>query len=99
VVLTTTGYTARLVAAARSRTAVFALTRDATVYHALNLHWGITPLLVTESADSFEGLVSVAEATLRARHLAATGDKIVVVGGVPPGHARGSNFLKVHRVR
>lgn len=99
VVLTTTGYTARLVAAERSKTALYALTTDANVYHALNLHWGIKPLLVTENAEDFGGLVRLAEDTLRARGLVNTGDKIVVVGGVPPGQARGSNFLKLHLVR
>lgn len=98
-VLTTTGYTARLVAAERSNTALFALTTDASVYHALNLHWGIKPLLVTVNAENFEGLVALAESTLRERGLVGPGDRIVVVGGVPPGQARGSNFLKLHIVR
>jgi pyruvate kinase len=98
VVLTTTGYTARLVAAERSKTALFALTTDANVYHALNLHWGIKPLLVADIAENFEGLVGVAEASLRARQLVRPSDKILVVGGVPAGHARGSNFLKLHLV-
>lgn len=98
VVLTTSGYTARLVAAERSKTALFALTSDPNVYHALNLHWGIKPLLIADTATNFEGLVSLAEATLRARGLVNSGDKLVVVGGVPPGQARGSNFLKLHVV-
>jgi pyruvate kinase len=98
VVLTTSGYTARLVAAERSKTALFALTTDANVYHALNLHWGIKPLLVEGIAESFEGLVSKAEATLRTRNLVSSGDKILVIGGVPPGQARGSNFMKLHRI-
>jgi pyruvate kinase len=98
VVLTTSGYTARLVAAERSKIALFALTADPNVYHVLNLHWGIKPLLVTDVAKSFEDLIGVAEATLRARQLVSLGDKILVVGGVPPGKARGSNFLKLHIV-
>jgi pyruvate kinase len=98
VVLTTSGYTARLVAAERSKTALFALTTDTDVYHALNLHWGIKPLLVTKNAGGFDSLVGLAEATLRERGLVAAGDKILVVGGVPPGQPRGSNFLKLHIV-
>jgi len=98
VVLTTSGYTARLVAAERSKTAVFALTTDVSVYHSLNLHWGIKPLLVEGPAESFEELVGQAEATLRARKLVGSGDKILVIGGVPPRHPRGSNFMKIHLV-
>lgn len=98
VALTTTGYTARLVAADRSKTALFALTSDESVYHVLNLHWGIKPLLVPGVAENFEGLVGMAEAALRARNLVGSGDKILVIGGVPPGQPRGSNFMKLHRV-
>jgi pyruvate kinase len=98
VVLTTSGYTARLVASERSKTALFALTTDANVYHALNLHWGIKPLLIEGIADSFAGLIDKAEATLRARNLVSSGDKVLVIGGVPPGRARGSNFMKLHHI-
>jgi pyruvate kinase len=98
VVLTTTGYTARHVAAERSKTALFALTTDASVYHSLNLHWGIKPLVVEGIPDDFEGLVHQAERTLRARNLVTAGDKILVIGGVPPGQHRGSNFMKLHLI-
>jgi pyruvate kinase len=98
VVLTTSGHTARLVAAERSKIALFALTTSPSVYHALNLHWGIKPLVVDGIPPSFEGLVQQAEATLRERDLVTAGDKILVVGGVPPGTPQGSNFLKLHLI-
>lgn len=99
VVLTTSGHTARLVAAERSKTALVALTTDENVYHSLNLHWGIKPLVITGVPATFEGLVEQAEAALRTRNLVNSGDKIVVIGGVPPGQQRGSNFMKVHLVQ
>lgn len=98
VVLTMSGHTARLVAAERSKVALFALTTSPGVYHALNLHWGIKPLVVDGIPTSFEGLVHLAEATLRERDLVISGDKILVVGGVPPGTPRGSNFIKLHLI-
>lgn len=97
--MTTTGYTARLVAAERSKTVLFALTNDANVYHTLNLHWGLKPLLVSATAEGFESLVALAKSTLRDRGLVGAGDRILVVGGVPRGQVRGSNFLKLHIVR
>ncbi len=96
VVLTISGHTARLVAAERSKIALFALTTNPSVYHSLNLHWGIQPLVVDGIAASFEGLVRQAEETLRGRALATSGDKILVIGGVPPATPRGSNFMKLH---
>jgi pyruvate kinase len=98
VVLTTSGHTARLVAAERSKAALFALTTDVDVYHALNLYWGLQPLVVTGVPTTFEGLVDQAEAVLRARNLVSAGDKILVIGGVPPGVRCGSNFMKLHRI-
>ena len=97
-VLTTSGYTARLIAAERSKTALFALTTDTDVYHCLNLFWGIKPLLVEGVPNDFAGLVAQAETTLRARNLVSAGDKILVIGGVPAGAPRGSNFLKIQMV-
>ena len=99
VVLTTSGYTARLVAAERSKTPLFALTTDATVYHSLNLFWGVKPILVEGTPETFEGLVAQAETTLRDRRLVAAGDKILVIGGVPAGQPRGSNFIKLQLLR
>jgi pyruvate kinase len=94
-VLTTSGYTARLIAAERSKTALFALTTDSDVYHSLNLFWGIKPLLVEGVPNDFAGLVAQAETILRARNVVSSGEKILVIGGVPAGEPRGSNFLKI----
>jgi pyruvate kinase len=99
VVLTTSGRTARLVASERPKTPVIALTTDTQVYHALNLVWGLKPLLVREQPETFEGLVALAEAMMRQRQLAAPGDKILVLGGVPARTLRGSNFVKIHTMQ
>ncbi|HEY5812749.1 MAG TPA: pyruvate kinase [Terrimicrobiaceae bacterium] len=98
VVLTTTGRTAHWIAAERPKTSVVAIARRKQVYHALNLFWGLKPLLVSTSPTDFEGLVKQAESTLLARGLAAVGDKILVIGGVPAPSPHGANFLKVHTV-
>jgi pyruvate kinase len=98
VVLTTTGRTAHWIAAERPKTNVIAIARREQVYHALNLFWGLKPLLVKGSPSDFEGLVQQAEATVRARGLAAAGDKILVVGGVPAPSPVGANFLKIQQV-
>jgi pyruvate kinase len=98
VVLTTSGYTATLVAAERARAPVIALTTSPRVYHALNLLWGIKPLLVQRTETTFDGLVDLAEATLRQRGLVSARDKIIVLGGIPTNRPRGTNFIKVHTV-
>jgi pyruvate kinase len=99
VVLTTTGHTAHSIAAQRPKTAVIAISRSKQVYHALNLFWGLKPLLVNDSPSDFESLVKQAESTVLARRLAQTGDKILVIGGVPAPSPLGANFVKIHTVR
>ncbi|MEO5719715.1 MAG: pyruvate kinase [Chthoniobacterales bacterium] len=98
-VLTTSGYTARLMAAKRSMAPLFALTTDAQVYHSLNLFWGLKPLLIEGIPETFEALVQQAEAVLLKLRLVSAGNKILVVGGLPAGETRGSNFIKIHEVK
>ena len=62
------------------------------MYHALNLFWGLKPLLVQESPSDFEGLVKQAEATILAKGFAIPGDKILVIGGVPAPSPLGREF-------
>jgi pyruvate kinase len=99
VVFTTTGFTARLVAAERPRAPVLALTANPDVYHGLNLLWGVKPLLVQRQPETFEGLIELADSTLRQRNLVGSGDKILVLGGVPTKQPRGTNFIKIHTVK
>jgi pyruvate kinase len=98
VVLTTTGHTAHSVAAERPKTSVIAISRNKQVYHALNLFWGLKPLLVDETPADFEGLVKQAESTVLEHDFAAPGDKILVIGGVPAPSPLGANFLKIHSI-
>jgi pyruvate kinase len=93
---TTTGYTARLVAAERPHAPIIAYTPDPQVYNRLNLIWGVTPLLIERTVASVEDLVSHIEADLRQRNLANCGDKVLVLGGSPVQASRGTNFLKIH---
>jgi pyruvate kinase len=62
------------------------------------LFWGLKPLLIDASPRQFEALVQQAESTVLARGLAAAGDKILVIGGVPAPSPLGANFLKIHSV-
>ena len=74
------------------------MTTNPGVFHALNLVWGIKPLLVEKLEGTFEDLVKCAEETLLERKLVTPGDPILVLGGIPAGAAGGSNFLKMHVV-
>jgi pyruvate kinase len=98
VVLTASGQSARFAAAERPKVPIYAFTTHPTVYHVLNLLWGIKPLLIKESGRNFEEMVSLSEKTLLARGLAGKGDKILILGGVPPGKPGKTNFIKIHTI-
>jgi len=98
VALTTSGVTAQCVAAERPACLVISITTNPNVFHALNLVWGIKPLLVAKMDGTFESLVACAEKAILEQNLAATGDKILVLGGSPSGVPCGSNFIKVHAI-
>lgn len=95
VAVTTTGYTAELVAAERPRAPVVALTPVLDVYHRLNLVWGVQPLHWLQPMEPVEVLLQEIQTCLLERQLAAIGDPVLIVGGIP-ARARGTNFLKLH---
>jgi pyruvate kinase len=98
VVLTTTGRSAQFIAAERPVAPVFAFTTHENVYHGLNLLWGVNPILINDHPDTVEEMVLVAEKVLTERHLAKSGDQILLIGGIPAHQAGGTNFIKVHRL-
>ena len=98
IAFTASGNTAKLVAAERPKAPVFALTTDSKVYHGLNLVWGIKPLLVANQPNTFEELIALADSTARQRNLARSGERILVLGGIPSGNPGGTNFVKIHEI-
>jgi pyruvate kinase len=98
IIHTTSGRSARFVASERPKTPIYALTQNLKVYHGLNLLWGIKPLLINETPETFEGLIQLAERVVKKYNLAVKGDKILVLGGVPAGESGGTNFIKIHSI-
>ena len=95
VTLTATGQTARLAAAERPKAPVVALTANPRVYSQLNLVWGVRPVLLERFEVSIEALFQQMETCLLERRLAAVGDKVLLLGGLPIGVAGSTNFLKI----
>jgi pyruvate kinase len=98
VAFTSTGASAMLASSERPKAPVIAITPDENVYHRLNLVWGIKPLLIDHETDTFEAALQQAEACLLERNLVASGDHVLVMGGVPMKQSGGTNFLKLHMI-
>jgi pyruvate kinase len=98
VTFTSTGYTSILASKERPSAPVIALTLDEKVYHRLNLVWGVLPILIDRPVKTFEELVNQAETILRQRNLAESGDRTLIMAGIPTENPKGTNFIKIHRL-
>ncbi len=98
VTFTTSGYTSLIASKERPSVPVIAITPNVKVYHRLNLIWGVIPMLINQEVNSFEALVNQAETCLKQRQLTVSGDKVLIMAGIPTKKARGTNFLKIHTI-
>lgn len=99
VTFTSTGYTALLASKERPSVPVIALTPNEKVYHRLNLFWGVIPILIQEEVETFEEAVKQAEQVLLSEGLVESGDRILILGGIPMKISKGTNFLKIHNIK
>ena len=95
-VYTESGTTARLISKYRPQCPVYALAASAHVCARLNLLWGVYPA-ISEGVSQAEDMVTKAEALLRARQAAQSGDIIAIVAGTRSSSGS-TNFMRLHRV-
>ncbi len=98
VCFTATGYTALIASGERPRAMVVAFTTNIDVYHRLNLVWGVKPIHLEREGETFEEMVATAQNQLIERGLAKSGDKILIMAGIPVQKPQGTNFLKIHTI-
>jgi pyruvate kinase len=94
IVLTKSGFSARVIASRRPGVPVLALTDSPRTYRQLALVWGVVPHLVPH-CDSYAEMVTLALGAARERGLARAGDRVLVTAGVPFDVPGTTNLLKV----
>jgi len=92
-----TGNTVRLLSHLRPGVEIIGLSPNATTVRALNVLAHVRPILFRRE-PSLEEMLETAAELLFARRLVQRDDTIVFVAGVPPGVARSTNVIKLHRV-
>jgi len=97
IVLTKSGFSARVISSRRPGVPVLALTDDERTYRQLALVWGVVPELVPHCADYDEMMEQTKNVVVR-RELATNGDRIIVTAGVPFDLPGTTNLLKVETV-
>lgn len=94
---TETGLTPRLVARHRSAVPILCFTPKPHVRNYLALVWGITPFDGKKVRHTDE-LVEDVDLRITQMGMAAPGEKVVVIAGVPPGIPGTTNGMRVHLV-
>ena len=97
VCFTSSGFTARTVAAYRPSVPIFAVTPEVETFRHLALVWGVVPALV-EHFPTYDDMLPVARQRLIDLGLAERGDRVVVTAGVPFDQPGTTNLLKVEAV-
>jgi pyruvate kinase len=97
VCFTTSGFTARKIAANRPSMPIVGLSTEHDTVRALTLVWGVGPMLV-EGSPSYEEMLAIARDRLLDLGVVRSGDSITVTAGVPFHEPGTTNLLKVETV-
>ena len=95
VAFTETGSTARLISKYRPHQRVVAFTPNPITQRKMALYWGIRPHEF-ERRDYTDDEIAAAGAILAKEGVAAPGETVVMVAGVPPNFQASTNLVKVH---
>jgi len=94
VVITKSGFSARVVSSHRPPVPILTLTDSPETYSRLALLWGVIPHLV-ESRDTYSEMVDVGSRAVLSLGLAQPGDRVIFTAGHPFGVSGTTNLMKV----
>ena len=98
VAATSSGYTARMISKYRPNADILALTFDERTERGLMVNWGVQPYIVDKPADTDEMFALAAKKAVELG-FAKSGDKIIVVAGVPMGTPGATNLMRVETIK
>ncbi|WP_182354842.1 pyruvate kinase [Flaviflexus huanghaiensis] len=97
VTFTTSGLTARRLSRLRSPIPNLVFTPFESTRNALALSWGVEAMIVPEVKHT-DDMVNQVDHILRERKMADTGERVVIVSGMPPGTVGSTNTIRVHKI-
>lgn len=97
ITVTKTGTTARMISKFRPLSPIIGCTTSESVYHQLNLSWGIIPLMCEEK-DNTDELFDHAIHVAADHGYVKKDDLVVITAGIPLGISGTTNMLKVHQL-
>ncbi len=94
---TISGYTARKMSRFRPSCPIIAVSPDINTVKSLNLHFGVTPVLI-EDLSSFDKIIKRSKEITKSLMETTKDDKIIVTGGYPFKEVRHTNFMKIEEL-
>lgn len=94
---TISGYTARKMSRFRPSCPIIAVSPDINTVKSLNLHFGVTPVLI-EDLSSFDKIIKRSKEITKSLMDTTEGDKIIVTGGYPFKEVKHTNFMKIEEL-
>jgi pyruvate kinase len=97
-VITRSGFSARLVSSHRPPVPIFAVTTDAKTWRELAAVWGVWPVLAQDVAVSYEALTEFGKRTILEAEVGSPGDSILVTAGYPFHQTGTTNTMRVEHL-
>jgi pyruvate kinase len=98
IVITRSGFTARLVSSYRPPVPIFAICTDPHVVCQLNAVWGVVPILAQGEEVSYETLTEFGKNAVQDSGVGRAGEAIVVTAGYPFHTSRSTNTMRVEQL-
>ena len=76
---------------------IIAVSPDMNTVKSLNLHFGVTPVLI-EDLSSFDKIIKRSKEITKTLMDTVEGDKIIVTGGYPFKEVKHTNFMKIEEL-
>lgn len=97
VTVTESGFTARMIAKYRPQCYVVGVSRMQSRVRAMQLYWGVRPLL-GPSSDNTDEMIDLSLQCAKDNGYVRDGDSVVITAGVPVGKPGSTNLIKVVNV-
>jgi pyruvate kinase len=98
IVITRSGFSARLVSSYRPPVPVFAVTTEETTYRQLAPVWGVRPVLSEGGEISYEALTQVGRASILETGVGDAGASVVVTSGYPFQRSGTTNTMRLEHL-
>jgi len=98
IVITRSGFSARLVSSYRPSVPIFAVTTEAPTYRQLSAVWAVRPVHAPQTPVSYESLTNLGRRAVLDSGLGTEGEAVVVTAGYPFQESGTTNTMRVERL-